>query len=168
MQEMVIPMAVLSTRDDLPDGWAEPSADTPEWWFEPIEESTPTEEQVPVRPVRKSKRKPGMLFDFEEEEAQPEPIPETKTPDSTGPDWLQSLFTSDVLGAEEARWASITQGRVGPSTSGVVGRTRWQTNITSACPKDAASTVPTERCVGSDPANPQRRGVSDPREGRCV
>lgn len=97
MQEMVIPMAVLSTRDDLPDGWAEPSADTPEWWFEPIEESTPTEEQVPVRPVRKSKRKPGMLFDFEEEEAQPEPIPETKTPDSTGPDWLQSLFTSDVL-----------------------------------------------------------------------
>ena len=97
MQEMVIPMAVLSTRDDLPDGWAEPPADTPEWWFEPIEETAPTEEQLPVRPERKAKRIPGMLFEFEEEEAPPQPMIETGKPDSTGPIWVQALFSSDVL-----------------------------------------------------------------------
>ena len=38
MQEMVVPVAVLSARDDLPQGWSEPPVDTPDWWFAPLEE----------------------------------------------------------------------------------------------------------------------------------
>jgi hypothetical protein len=99
MQEMVIPMAVLSARDDLPDGWAEPLADTPEWWFEPIEETARTEVDVAVRPVRAAKRQPGMLFTFEEkeEETQPRPKSETEKPAATDPAWLETLFASAVL-----------------------------------------------------------------------
>lgn len=36
MQEMLVPMAVLSAREDLPEGWIEPNSDVPSWWFEPM------------------------------------------------------------------------------------------------------------------------------------
>ena len=68
MQEMVIPLAVLSARDDLPEGWIEPPADTPDWWFAPLEEQ-PVAEVPAVQPVKAPKRKrAGLLFDLEAEE----------------------------------------------------------------------------------------------------
>lgn len=36
MQEMLVPMAVISAREELPEGWVEPPTDIPDWWFEPI------------------------------------------------------------------------------------------------------------------------------------
>jgi hypothetical protein len=101
MQEMVIPMAVLSARDDLPDGWAEPLADTPDWWFEPIQETEPAEVEAAVRPVRPKKRKAGMLFDVEEDEPQVTPEPEFASPTAQAPAWIVGLLASPVLAEQK-------------------------------------------------------------------
>ena len=70
MQEMVIPVAVLTAQDELPEGWVEPPSDVPDWWFPPLEEHPAAEVGQPAvvaKPPRK--KKPGMLFDLEDEAA---------------------------------------------------------------------------------------------------
>jgi hypothetical protein len=109
MQELVIPMAVLSARDDLPDGWTEPVADTPEWWFAPIEETSPVEVEPTVRPIRPMKKKAGMLFDIQPAEVEPARVPPAPAEAVQGPPWLPELFASAVF-AEQKKLA----GRVTP------------------------------------------------------
>ena len=103
MQEMVIPLAVLSARDDLPEGWAEPPADTPDWWFTPLEENTPVEETV-VEPVKPARRIPaGLLFNLEGEEpeaAAAEPTAAASTP-SAAPAWIDRLLQSPILSEQK-------------------------------------------------------------------
>jgi len=104
MQEMVIPLAVLSARDDLPDGWVEPAADTPDWWFAPLEEQPVPEEQPLVQPAKPPRRKPAdMLFDMEPEEPATTPTPAPTAPAAPGrvPSWLNQLFGSPVLAEQK-------------------------------------------------------------------
>jgi len=100
MQEMIIPLAVLSARDDLPEGWMELPVDTPDWWFTPLEERVPSEDQSVVRPTkRRRKKKPGLLFDMEAEEvtAAQEQVLAAPVAPGEAPGWLAELFKSPVL-----------------------------------------------------------------------
>lgn len=118
MQEVVIPVAVLSARDDLPDGWSEPAADTPDWWFVPLEDQPPVAVEPPV-PTKRTPRKkpPGMLFDLEADEAAATESPAVSPrPASTSaaPGWLDALFASPVF-AEQKRLG----GRIPPSDESI-------------------------------------------------
>lgn len=110
MQEMVVPLAVLSARDDLPDGWIEPPADTPDWWF-PLLEQQPALAEEPVVQLAKPRRKKpaGMLFDLEAEEPATTPAKASATP-SRVPTWLDRLFGSPVL-AEQKKLGGRTVPR---------------------------------------------------------
>jgi hypothetical protein len=94
LQEMVVPMAVLSNRDDLPDGWIEPGSDTPDWWFEPLRVSVADEFDIEVPAPEPEKPKAGLLFDIHEPE-EPAPV-ETATVKAEGPIWIHELFRSQV------------------------------------------------------------------------
>jgi hypothetical protein len=89
-QEMVVPIAVLSSTDDLPKGWSEQPIDTPVWWDEPslndptIEPTTTQLKQTKPQPV-------GTLFDMETES--PMPI----VTGSTVPKWIARLFACPVF-----------------------------------------------------------------------
>ena len=104
MQEIVIPLSVLTARDDIPEGWSEPPADTPDWWFTPLEKLPVSEEQLTVQPVKPLRRKsPGLLFDMEPGE--PETVSTSEPSESVTPGniptWLDRLFGSPVLGEQK-------------------------------------------------------------------
>ena len=113
MQEMLVPMAVLSARDDLPEGWVEPNSDMPNWWFEPMTkrlhvEATGTDEPIEVAtPV-------GFLFDKHVMESaksgkggateKPESKPDIVSKPSTAaaaPAWIEALLNSDVYQSQK-------------------------------------------------------------------
>jgi hypothetical protein len=112
MQEMVVPVAVLSARDDLPQGWSEPPVDTPDWWFAPFEEQMPAEAEPHVAPKRPPRKKPaGMLFEFEREETAESVMAPAVAPTTPAvPAWLDGLFRSSVY-AEQKQLG----GRIPPS-----------------------------------------------------
>ncbi|MFV2066023.1 MAG: BREX-2 system phosphatase PglZ [Pirellulales bacterium] len=89
-QEMVVPIAVLSSTDDFPKGWSEQPIDTPAWWDEPS--STPATVDQPVPKLKPLKPKPiGTLFDKEEKKP---------TPAVTGvtvPKWVSRLLACPVF-----------------------------------------------------------------------
>lgn len=105
MQEMVIPVAVLTAQDELPEGWVEPPSDAPVWWFPPLEEQPAADVGQPVvvaKPPRK--KKPGMLFDLEDEAAaaaKAEPVAAGVAAPVASPAWLDQLFTSAVLAEQK-------------------------------------------------------------------
>ncbi|MCA9152376.1 MAG: hypothetical protein KDA92_23900, partial [Planctomycetales bacterium] len=99
LQEMVIPMAVLSNRDDLPDGWVEPTSDTPDWWFEPLNEPVAEPFDIEAPAPEPEKPKAGLLFDLDEPE-QPAPVEEVPI-QTEGPIWIQELFRSEVYGEQK-------------------------------------------------------------------
>lgn len=89
-QEMIIPITVLSSTDDFPEGWSEQPIDTPDWWDEPA--ATDNNEQQLVPQLKPMKPKPtGLLFDLEEETAE-----STATADDI-PKWVSNLLLSPVF-----------------------------------------------------------------------
>jgi hypothetical protein len=89
-QEMIIPIAVLSSTDDLPKGWSEQPIDTPDWWDESSPApSTKTDQPLPqLKPIKP--KAPGALFDKKEE----------PTPPDVGmaaPTWVSNLLVSSVF-----------------------------------------------------------------------
>lgn len=63
-QEMVIPIAVLSSQDTPPKGWTEATPDLPQWWTA----SSPTTTFAPVPQLKpQPRRNPDQLFDTAEE-----------------------------------------------------------------------------------------------------
>jgi hypothetical protein len=89
-QEMIVPIAVLSSTDDLPKGWSEQPIDTPAWWDEASPTPATTEQPVPnLKPTKSQPR--GTLFDLGEEQPTP-PVPGV-----TVPKWVSSLLASPVF-----------------------------------------------------------------------
>ena len=89
-QEMVVPIVVLSSTDDIPTGWQEQPVDIPDWWDEPTIEPVlvkPTAPQLKPKP-----KDPRMLFDLDAELA---PISNADAGSSI-PDWVNRLVTSPV------------------------------------------------------------------------
>lgn len=89
-QEMVIPISVLSSTEQLPKGWSEQPIDTPPWWDEPSS-NAPKKETEPLPQLKPIPSKPtGMLFDLEET-----PLPVVAG--STVPTWVSNLLRSPVF-----------------------------------------------------------------------
>lgn len=89
-QEMIVPIAVLSSTDDFPKGWSEQPIDTPAWWDEPSPTHVTVEQPAPkLKPIKPQPT--GTLFDMEDE--QPEPA----VPGVTGAKWVSNLLASPVF-----------------------------------------------------------------------
>lgn len=91
-QEMVVPIIVLSSTDDVPAGWQEQPVDIPAWWDEPTSE---TVQIAPPAPKLKppTPKVPSLLFDFD---AETQSTSATATPDTT-PEWVKRLVKSPVF-----------------------------------------------------------------------
>ncbi|MBN70823.1 MAG: hypothetical protein CME32_16270 [Gimesia sp.] len=90
-QEMVAPIAVLASTDELPVGWSEQPVDIPDWWDESTTvESVPAEPVPRLKPVEEKPR--DTLFPLEEEE---ETVPETV--EGGTPDWIARLIKCIVF-----------------------------------------------------------------------
>jgi len=89
-QEMVIPIAVLSSTDDFPKGWSEQPIDTPAWWDEPSPE--PVAEAQPAPKLKAFKPQPsGTLFDMEADDKTP------VMPAVAVPQWVSRLLSCSVF-----------------------------------------------------------------------
>lgn len=115
MQEMLVPMAVLSARDDLPDGWEEPASDIPGWWLEPMTRMHPvvssdlTDEPFEVATPE------GLLFDKHviqtaekktasaHKDAPSVPAAEvSRVAGQHSPPWADVMFESDIYHGQKA------------------------------------------------------------------
>jgi hypothetical protein len=90
-QEMVVPIAVLSSIDSLPAGWHEQPVDTPAWWDEPASVVAAPQQPAPV--LKPKQRPPGALFDLQGEE----PTQTAAKAEETPPEWVSRLLTSPVF-----------------------------------------------------------------------
>jgi len=109
MQEMVVPVAVLSAQDDLPAGWVEATADEPSWWLVPLEPGPGRAEEPSVEPARPPRKKrTELLFD---KDSEPVPTDTAVAPPAAGatqadkappaPAWLDQLFASPVMAEQK-------------------------------------------------------------------
>jgi cell division septation protein DedD len=90
-QEMVVPIAVLSSIDSLPAGWHEQPVDTPAWWDEPASVVAAPQQPAPV--LKPKQRPPGALFDLQGEE----PTQTAAKAEETPPEWVSRLLTSPIF-----------------------------------------------------------------------
>lgn len=95
-QEMVVPIVVLSSTDDFPEGWHEQPIDTPVWWDEVVEPAPERPEPIPqLKPVEPKPRKPnGTLFDLEVDE---ESSTDAGVVTATRPQWITNLLACEVF-----------------------------------------------------------------------
>ena len=101
-QEMVIPITILSSTDEVPKGWQEQAVETPMWWDEPAQGVAMSETSVPTLKPAKPQLK-GSLFDLETEE---EVTPPPKTVAATAaavpvPEWISRLLASPVFAEQK-------------------------------------------------------------------
>ncbi len=90
-QEMVVPIAVLSSTDRFPAGWHEQPVDTPAWWDEPAVVVAAPEQPAPV--LKPKQLPPGQLFDLSGEEL----IPASTKAEEAVPEWVARLLASPVF-----------------------------------------------------------------------
>lgn len=97
-QEMVIPVAVLTSDESIPEGWSESASPVPEWWDDPtIVADTTTEFSPVLKTVTPVKKKPsGVLFDMEEESATAVESASTGEPQREVP-WVAALLRSAIF-----------------------------------------------------------------------
>lgn len=100
-QEMVVPIVVLSSTDDFPEGWREQPIDTPVWWDEIAKPALEQRPAVQLKPVEPKTSKPtGTLFDLESETVVvPSETVATIQPtevSSVRPEWVSRLLLCEV------------------------------------------------------------------------
>lgn len=91
-QEMIAPIVVLASTDDLPDGWSEQPIDTPSWWDEAATASESIDLPKPtpkLKPVEKSP--PKTLFDLQVEEN------EVKSVEADFPTWISRFLACPIF-----------------------------------------------------------------------
>ncbi|MCP4695167.1 MAG: hypothetical protein GY859_44475 [Desulfobacterales bacterium] len=90
LQEMVAPMALLTSGDDRIDGWSELPGRTPPWWEEPgrgaSEKSAPVDKQMALFPGGNGPSVASMA-------------PRTA---AKAPRWIERLLSSDVYQAQKS------------------------------------------------------------------
>lgn len=93
-QEMVVPIAVLTTSTDFPDGWTEMPIETPAWWDDAAADTVPVETVPTAKAV---KRRPSTLFEMAEQESATVEMPAETPVDQTLPQWTGQLLVSAVF-----------------------------------------------------------------------
>ncbi|MGH7138693.1 MAG: BREX-2 system phosphatase PglZ, partial [Pirellulales bacterium] len=127
-QEMVVPVAVLTTSTDFPDGWTEMPIETPAWWDDTAPATMPVEAAPVAKPV---KRPPETLFDLVERESAAGEAPAAQTL----PQWLVQLLASPVFEEQKrlggrsvpanetfGKLLALLDGRGGKMTSAALAR----------------------------------------------
>lgn len=88
-QEMIVPIAVLSSTEEFPTGWTEQPIDVPAWWDTTAPSARTPEQPAPkLKPVPQAK---GTLFNLEEDE------PPVEVPGAQVPSWVARLLTCPVF-----------------------------------------------------------------------
>ena len=96
-QEMVVPIAVLSSTDDLPKDWSEQPIDTPIWWDEPSPEPPSKPQPAPKLKPFKPEAK-GTLFDMEEVSGQSSVVSgQLEGGELKVPEWVSRLVSCPVF-----------------------------------------------------------------------
>ncbi len=96
-QEMVTPIVVLASTEDLPKGWSEQPADAPFWWDMAMTSSpAPELEATSLKPVGPKPVPEGMLFDVSElATSEPAEAPLLSTAPEAS--WQKALLLSPVF-----------------------------------------------------------------------
>lgn len=132
-QEMVAPIAVLTSSSDYPDGWSEAPIETPVWWDEPG--GVPAAPQQPAPKLKPTKRSPQeTLFPLDHEEPEKPAAPETPV-EEVAPQWVSRLLSSEVFEEQRrlggraipdnevfGRFLAVLDGRGGKMTSLALSR----------------------------------------------
>jgi len=96
-QEMIVPIVVLASTDDLPVGWSEQPVDTPSWWdFSSDVSNAGSSIVINLKPVVPKPVPEGMLFNVDELVEQANVQQELVAP-KPQPDWLNALFSCPVF-----------------------------------------------------------------------
>jgi len=108
-QEMVVPVAVLSTSDSFPKGWNEATVDLPTWWNESLKGSAEPEQPPPVIKPQ-PKKAPETLFDLVDEDplateagatSSKVITSEQESTMSVNPPWITALLASDIFARQK-------------------------------------------------------------------
>jgi hypothetical protein len=95
-QEMVVPIVVLASTDDLPPGWSEQPVDSPSWWDISVCGLVPEPMAVTnLKPVIPKPVPEGMLFNVDELVAQTNTAQESALPKKQS-EWLKALLACPV------------------------------------------------------------------------
>lgn len=90
-QEMLVPISILWSEQNLPKGFVDVPPDAPAWWIEPMVTS-PTVDVVETPQVRKVKLEAPTLFDAEK------PVPAAE---SQHEPWIRSLLKCEVFACQK-------------------------------------------------------------------
>ena len=98
-QEMVIPVAVLTSDEAVPDGWVESASRVPEWWDDPAVAAKADGEFRPVLKTSKpaKKKTPGVLFDMEDESTTTLTGPSKTAEPQRDVPWVTALLRSAIF-----------------------------------------------------------------------
>jgi hypothetical protein len=131
-QEMVAPIAVLSSSSDFPKGWSEAPIETPAWWDEPS--SVPAAHQQPAPQLKLLKRPQETLFPLDQEEPEMPAAPVMPAGESS-PLWIARLLECEVFAEQKrlggravpgndvfGRFLAVLDGRGGKMTSLALSR----------------------------------------------
>ncbi|TVP96688.1 MAG: BREX-2 system phosphatase PglZ [Planctomycetaceae bacterium] len=97
-QEMVVPIAVLSTSDAFPTGWQEANVDLPAWWNESLVSNVDSDREVPVIKPQ-PKKPPETLFDLVDSAEDAVDAADKVQPVGTEPPvaWIEALLASPIF-----------------------------------------------------------------------
>lgn len=114
-QEMVVPIALLTSTDKFPDGWNECPVESPEWW-DIRSKNASVVPNIQLKPIKKPEPPQGMLFPVESVvKADAEQKISSDVSDSSGDEtapWIEALLKSPVYENQKA-----SAGRAVPADS---------------------------------------------------
>ena len=153
-QEMVAPITVLASTDELPKGWSEQPLDTPVWWEEPSPISTSGEQQAPALKVTKAPA-PATLFDLEPKDENMS----TAEGAAIAP-WILQLLSCPVF-ADQKRLGGrgLPSDEVFINLLSAFGHSRRQADLYGPCPDFGVPRNSAVGPVGQDRARAKCRWV---------
>ena len=98
-QEMIIPIAVLHTTGDFPQGWVEAAVDLPAWWDGAAPSVGGGDKPIQKLKPKKPKAAPtGLLFPLDDQEpSTPQAAAVAAAVTSIAPEWITRLLSSPVF-----------------------------------------------------------------------
>ena len=102
-QEMVVPMAILTASDAIPDGWCERASYLPAWWESTkaiLEEEKPKEKPLPAS--KKKKPSKGQMPLFGSESISADKLDGDQPEKDAAATWIEALLASDIYKTQKS------------------------------------------------------------------